>query len=288
MKKYLMWIGLGVLVLAGFLYVKIVYFPARAVDSLEQSDIEKARSMNLSELRSFSGSAPAQSLASLERVAAQDPDNVETKVSLVNAYIDQYEFDKAFALIKELYANDEHFSRIPAKTFFFVLMNSSELAVSRYDAVAKILEEYKASLRIDDETYTLYSGLFLLYQGKPDGFYTAIDHLAESKQYERLVKGIQNAKKTGLQAVSSSGVYTYGLSALVLLQEGYVRIAQKWAVGIRSRDEKYILPVQILAQSALLQKHRQEAAQYFDMLLKIDTTHTDQHHFGLCISYYRQ
>lgn len=167
-------------------------------------------------------------------------------------------------------------------------MNSSELAVSRYEAVGKIIEEYKTSLRIDDETYTLYSGLFSLYQGRPLMFYDAMAQLSGSKQYEDLVQDIQHAQKMGTQAATSQELYTNGLVALTLLQHNYVRIAQKRAVALRSRDEKYILPVQILAQSALLQKHRQEAAQYFDMLLKIDTTHTDQHHFGLCISHFRQ
>ena len=151
--------------------------------------------MSLDELRSFSGASAAQSLSSLERVVQQQPDDTGALLSLLDAYIAQYEFDKAFALIKEVYARDTHFALIPAKTFFFVLMNSSELAVSRYEAVGHILEEYKTSLRIDDETYILYSGLFSLYQGKPNTFFSAISQLSGSKQYESLVKGIQDAQK---------------------------------------------------------------------------------------------
>lgn len=37
----------------------------------------------------------------------------------------------------------------------------------------------------------------------------------------------------------------------------------------------------------MLQSHRDEAAQYFDTLLKMDNTHPSQYQFGLCRSYFR-
>gem|GEM_PF-5956614 len=35
----------------------------------------------------------------------------------------------------------------------------------------------------------------------------------------------------------------------------------------------------MLAQAAQQQGHRQEAVQYYDTLLKLDTSHADQYHF---------
>lgn len=44
----------------------------------------------------------------------------------------------------------------------------------------------------------------------------------------------------------------------------------------------------MLAEAALLQGHRQEAGQYFDTLLKLDTSRSDSYQFGLCTSYFWQ
>lgn len=93
------------------------------------------------------------------------------------------------------------------------------------------------------------------------------------------MQGVADAQKASKEIDSSIPYYADGLSALVLLQEGYFRVAQKRAVSIRTQDPKYVLPYQILAKAALLQSHREEASQYFDTLLKVDTTHPSQYQF---------
>ncbi len=134
----------------------------------------------------------------------------------------------------------------------------------------------------------MYNGLLAVYKDDTDTFYKNIGSLSGSKQFEGIVQGIQSAKNTSKDIEANVPYYKDALSALVLLQQGYFRVAQKRAVSVRQQDSKYVLPYQILAQAALLQAHWQEAGQYFDALLKLDNTHNDQYHFGLCRSYFWQ
>lgn len=296
LKKYWYIWAWVLVIIAIFLYLKIVYFPSRAdINDLDlplvitEGDMARARKIDIEALRSFTGDyiVSANTVASLERFYKKTHDE-QVAVSLVQMYISHYQFDDAFALIKDIYHNDIDFSIIPATTFLYVLFNSSELSPTNYNVIQWVLDDYKNHVRIDDETYNLYHGLLAVYKDQSADFYKSMEQLSGSKQYETLVKGIANAKETSKEVGAAIPYYTDALSAIVLLQEGYFRVAQKWAVSIRQKDQKYILPYQILAQAALLQNHRQEAVQYFDTLLKLDTTHADQYHFGLCASYFWQ
>jgi|GEM_PF-3714543 len=93
-------------------------------------------------------------------------------------YIAHNAFDKAFALIRDIYRNDIDFSLIPASTFLYVLFNSSELSPSNYDLLQGILDDYKKNVSIDDETYRLYHGLLAVYKDDTKTFYHEIDALS--------------------------------------------------------------------------------------------------------------
>lgn len=101
-------------------------------------------------------------------------------------------------------------------------------------------------------------------------FYDSIDALSGSKQYEKMVSDITQTQITVANIDSQVPYYRDALASIVLLENGYFRVAQKVAVNVRQQDDNYILPYQVLSQAALLQSHRQEATQYFDKLLKID------------------
>ena len=134
-------------------------------------------------------------LESIERFYKKTS-NEQIAKSLLSMYIANYQFDDAFALIKDIYHNDVDFSTIPATTFLYVLFNSSELSPSNYDLIKGILDDYKAKVYIDEETYTLYNGLLGVYKDDVEGFYASVDSLSGSKQYEALVAGVNHARKT--------------------------------------------------------------------------------------------
>lgn len=273
--------------IAVFLYLKIVYFPSRAQIAdgplsivINDGDMARARMIDIEALSTFTGDyiVSAHTIESLERFYKKTKDK-EIALSLVQLYIAHYQFDEAFALIRDIYHNDIDFSIIPAPTFLYVLFNSSQLSPSNYALIESILREYKNNVRIDEETYRFYYSLLSAYKGETKAFYDGIFAISGSKQYEPVVKGVQNAQSAVKTIDTRVMYYIDGLSAVTLLQNGYFRVAQKWAVSIREKDQKYILPYQILAQAALLQSHWQEAVQYFDQLLTLDRSHADQYHF---------
>lgn len=179
-----------------FLYLKIVYFPNRAdINELAlpyvmtEGDIAHARTLDIDALRSFTGDyiVSANTIASFERFYKKTGDE-KVAMSLIQMYISHYQFDDAFALIKDVYHNDIDFSLIPPPTFLYVLFNSSELSPSNYELIKNILEDYKKKSLIDEETYVFYSALLALYKDDTATFYSSIQGLATSKQYEDVVK----------------------------------------------------------------------------------------------------
>ncbi len=301
-KQGRMWFKLwyivgGLLILiAVFLYLKIVYFPSRSDISdiglplmISEGDMARARKIDIEALSSFTGDyiVSSNTLTALENFYHKTHDE-KVALSLVQMYISHYQFDDAFSMIKDIYHDKIDFSIIPAQTFLYVLFNSAQLSPSNYALIDWVLEDYKSHVRIDDETYTLYRALLSVYKDDTNSFYKAIETLSGSKQYERIVAGVHQAQKAGEDLTNGLPSYVDALSAVTLLQEWYFRVAQKRAVSIRQKDPKYVLPYQILAQAALLQSHWQEAAEYFDTLLKLDATHPDEYHFGLCASYFWQ
>lgn len=291
------WYAIGglLVLIAVFLYLKIVYFPSRTEVSVDlpliisEGDMAHARTMDIETLAAFTGDyiVSANTLASLENFYHKTHDE-KVALSLVQMYISHYQFDNAFSLIKDIYHDNIDFSIIPATSFLYVLFNSAQLSPSNYSVIDGVLEDYKSRVRIDDETYVLYRGLLSVYRDDTRSFYQAIENLSGSKHYERIVAGVRKAQKAGAEVSNNLPYYVDALSAVTLLQEGYFRVAQKWAVSIRQKDPKYVLPYQILAQAALSQSHWQEAADYFDTLLKLDATHSDEYQFGLCASYFWQ
>lgn len=285
-----------IILLGVFLYLKMIYFPGRAdlnQDDFQlivtEGDIANARNIDIQTLSSFTGDyiVSTNAIDSLARLYQKTKDE-KVALSLIQMYISHNQFDEAFTLISDVYHNDIDFTIIPASTFLYVLFNSSQLSPGKYELIANILTDYKQHVRIDDETYTLYSGLLAAYQDDMERFYDAIGALSGSKQYEYLVNAIGQAGQTASSLGSDVPYYKDALSSIALLDAGYFRVAQKVAVGVRQKDDKYILPYQVLAQAALLQSRRQEATQYFDTLLRLDVNHADQYHFGQCVSYFWQ
>lgn len=292
-KKY-RYIALGAIVLLGFfLYAKIVYFPQRASlganvsFTFDQNEIDRARSLDIGSLHAFTGDyiVSQNTLASMEAVY-KDTHDQKVALSLLQLYITHYQFDKAFMLIKDMYRKDIDFAVVPAETFLYIFFNSSQLSPSNYELIHGIIADYSSQERITSDEALFYQSLLALYSGDQNTFYAGIHSLSGSEAYKEIYDDIINAEKASNEIGTNLTYYADGLSALALLQEGYFRVAQKWAVAIRSKDSKYILPYQILAQAALLQSHRDEAAQYFDTLLKMDPTHPSQYQFGLCRSYF--
>lgn len=140
-------------------------------------------------LRSFTGDyiVSSNTIESFERFYKKTEDE-KVALSLIQMYISHYQFDDAFELIKDIYHNDIDFSLIPATTFLYVLFNSSELSPSNYDVIKNILEDYRKRVLIDEETYTFYNGLLSVYRDDTVTFYSSVEALKDSKQYEDVVK----------------------------------------------------------------------------------------------------
>jgi hypothetical protein len=69
------------------------------------------------------------------------------------------------------------------------------------------------------------------------------------------------------------------LVALAALKNGYFNIARKVAITAINKNDKYILPYQILAYSHFLSNNWETAIEYFFKLADFDPNNKDMYNF---------
>ena len=106
-------------------------------------------------------------------------------------------------------------------------------------------------------------------------------------KYEQIIWKInENINKISSQKDIPS-YYQDSLIALTLLKNWYFSISQKIALNVMLKNDKYILPYQILAYSHFLTNEWEKAIDYFLKLTTIDTDNWNNYKFLIWVSYYR-
>lgn len=149
-----------------------------------------------------------------------------------------------------------------------------------------MLEQYKADKLISDDDYYFYRGLVDIREhdyGKTIASFKNV----KSTRYADVIAQIQNVLNKSATQKDMPVYYKDCLVAVVLLKNGYFSVAEKLALDATTKNEKYILPYQILSYAHFLTNSYESASTYFMKLKDLDPAHADLYTFFIGAAAYR-
>ena len=141
-----------------------------------------------------------------------------------------------------------------------------------------IVNTYKENNRIDSDDAIFYQGLKEIWNGN---YTTALNNREgiQKNDYKTTIDSFRDSMLKDRDEKSLPAEYKDGLVALSALKNGYFNIARKIAVVAINKNDKYILPYQILAYSHFLSNNWDVAIEYFSKLTNFDNANKDMYKF---------
>lgn len=206
---------------------------------------------------------------------------------LIEKEAQNYQFNEAFENIKKLKNPEED---INPQLYLYIAINSSIVKISDPESMGNIMNivnNYKENNLIDNDDDAFYEGLKEIWNGN---YETAIKRRwsIEKDIYKISIEGFKEAILNNQDEKSLPEEYKDGLVALSALKNWYFNIARKIAVKAINKNDKYILPYQILAYSHFLSNNRDVAIEYFIKLTNFDNANKDMYKFLIWAAYYRK
>jgi len=170
-----------------------------------------------------------------------------------------------------------------------VYINSSNITINNKESIKKILpiiERYVSMWYFDESDYWFYQWLINIWN---KDYIKAIEIWKTVKNpiYTNTIQSFQSAIYSYDSSKAIPKYYQDWLVWLAALKNWYFTIARKIAIETAIKDEKYILPYQILAYSHFLTNNRETAIEYFTKLATFDFNNKDIYNFLIWIAYYR-
>ena len=214
--------------------------------------------------------------------------NTEVLKNLINQYAQTYQFDKAYDYTQKL-INTEGEKAINRSTYLYIYINSSQISIAKKDWIQdflNLLQEAKDKEAITDDEYNFYQGLSKIRYKDYDGAKAIFADITTPK-FKIITTNIHKAIISYNPSMNIPSYYQDGLVALSLLKNWYFSIAKKISLDILDKNEKYILPYQILSYSHFLTNNRETAVAYFLKLADFDQPNEEMYKFLIGVSYYR-
>ncbi|MEI6425780.1 MAG: hypothetical protein WCO66_00335 [Candidatus Absconditabacteria bacterium] len=206
---------------------------------------------------------------------------------IIEKQAQNYQFNEAIENIKQL-KNQEN--GIDPQLSIYIAINSSAVKVGdpqSIDTIMEIVNTYKNQGVIDADDVIFYQGLKEIWNENYNQALLDREKI-QKEEYKTTIDAFKDAINNHKNEKSIPPEYTDGLVALTALKNGYFTIARKIAVECINKNEKYILPYQILAYSHFLSNNRETAIEYFLKLIDFDQNNKDMYNFLIGTSYYRK
>lgn len=173
---------------------------------------------------------------------------------------------------------------VDATTYLYVLFNSMQLTTETDKEYIKwILEQYKNGSIITQDDYDFYRWLLSIRDHNYQNSELLFKKVQDTK-YRAIIDQIQAITTAAKQQKDMPSYYQDCLVWLSLLKNGYFSIAKKLAMDSASKNDKYILPYQILAYAEFLTNNYESAMTYFLKLKDNDPQNVQMYTFyiGIC------
>ena len=204
--------------------------------------------------------------------------------NIVQLYIDQYQFVAAKNFINSL-KDDPISKQLSWELKLLIEFNTFSLADDNAFAKLQLMLD---SIRgtVPEETLLRYQSILFLMEKDYDHFfkiaqrYQNADHQNFRLKLEYVYDTIKKEQDMPLY-------YIDALFWVELFQQWFFQAAKIIALDVMSKNDKYILPYQILAYANFLTNAWSASISYLNILLEIDPALTEKYTMLLWIAYYR-
>ena len=207
-------------------------------------------------------------------------DNESILVVLLEKLVDQHSYDTAFTYLQQG-EQQQQIDSLSAYTYLTILFNSRLVVYKDQKNLTKIqqrVEEFMNLGQITQSDYLFYMSLIDLLHGYTNKFVTKISQINDLA-YQPFMSALDEYDRHVHTQVDVPSYYFDALISLLLLQNGYVKVAQQRAIHIAIEDGNYILPHQILWYSNFILHNRDASGEYFRDLVVLDPTNSDVYTF---------
>lgn len=228
----------------------------------------------------------AQDLEALKKIYEVNKSEDILK-QIIEKQAQNYQFNDAIENIKQL-SNPEE--KIEPQLYLYIAINSSALKVGdpqSINTIMQVVDSFKTQGRIDNDDAVFYQWLKEIWNRNYNQALIYRETIQKA-EYKTTIAAFREAISGHKTEKSIPTEYTDGLVSLTALKNGYFNIARKIAVECIDKNQKYILPYQILAYSHFLSNNWDTAIEYFLQLADFDTSNKDMYKFLIGSSYYRK
>ncbi len=227
----------------------------------------------------------AEDLDVLKKIYASNKSDDVLK-QIIAKEAQNYQFTDALDNIKILKNPEE----IDPQLYIYIAINSSIIKIwepASIDNMMKIIDAYKSKNMIDNDDVIFYQGLKEIWN---NNYNQALSERSKVQKadYKTTIDSFKEAITSHQNLKSLPSEYRDGLIALAALKNGYFNIARKVAITAINKNDRYILPYQILAYSHFLSNNWETAIEYFFKLSDFDANNKDMYNFLIGASYYRK
>ena len=212
--------------------------------------------------------------------------NPTIQYKLITKYLEIYRYDDAFDLLQDALKQDNVDHKI-IDQYLFVLFNSRQLNISNITKISHLVEKFYQTDKIDNDQLNMYDALLDIVGLNIPSFQQHVSALSDSGNYQQFKQDISQMLQLHSSYKDASKYYLVALLSKVFFQHGYLKIADLLAHNALSHKSEYILPLQVLSYSSLLQNNDTQAIKSLATLITIDPKHQKLYKILLAIAYYQ-
>ncbi len=217
--------------------------------------------------------------------------NPELLQSLVEKFLQYYQFDKANQYLTLLVAEQGSYSasNIDPHQVLYARFHDSSVGLdsaTSLDEVFSLVNDYQSHHMLSPDDAMFYKGLKSL-RVYDYATATAAFGKVTGQRYQDFKKSYDSALANYMKIKNPPAYYRDGLVALTLLKNWYFSFAKRLALHALKQNKDYILPYQVLAYTNFLTHNREAAKEYFLKLADFDTANQTLYTFLIGICHYR-
>jgi hypothetical protein len=246
-------------------------------DALFEQMIAEEKTSPTTTLQNTSVDALQQAFAT-----TKDPELI---TPILQAMVNAYQFVPAKQFIEKL--TSVEMQHIDAPLHLQIAFNSFPLSSnSAFSSLQTLVETYLINNKLSTEQANRYYALLALMQRKYDQFFQLASQF-QNATHQQFANKITNFKTQIAQQQDMPSYYFDALVSVELSQQGFFQSAKMLALYVHSKDNKYILPYQVLAYANFLTASREAAIGYLTILASLDPTAQDTYTFLIGVASYR-
>lgn len=206
---------------------------------------------------------------------------------LIDKYLELYQYDQALELSQALIATEKK-NPVIIEQYLFILFNSYQLTQSNLPTLDRLITALYDQGSITMDQLNFYRSLLSILSLDQDQFEWYMIALSDSGHYTDIKYEALDMIKVYHWYKDSPPYYLHSLLSKVFFQHGYFKIADLLAQYSIWKKSDYILPLQILSYSSLLQQKYKQSSRLLSKLVTTDAKHSELYRMLLWIAHYEQ